>query len=508
MKPVPEEYRVLDVREIALYDHNPRHSANPKFDVIKASIRAQGMDQPLVVTQRPGETAYMIGAGGNTRLTILKALYEETGDARFSRVPCVVRPWCGESEVLLAHLRENDLRGGLTFIEKARAVLEAKPLIEAEMGTGELTHKDFVKVLQSSGYSISRSVISQMAYAVQTLLPLIPQALEAGLGKHQVERIRALERAARRLWQRYDAGDDSGFDAVLMALCRRYDGPDWDTDSLQRALETEIAEATETSIHTLRVALDAELDGRKLVIPEVESEPVTERSWTGVSPTGVDDSGDGDDDTAQAERDRVAISVGSERSDTQPAAPAEVLNEGLAQPTEPAADASARSTETLLDVDASAPRDLKSLRGRAWTLAARLAQRHGIGELVMPLSGQGLGFVLRDVPDPELTDQLDDDTLNQVSMLWWQLAACAEMTFAPLEAIVPTLPSESVLRKALEDQDAGLLFNSVWTLDPGHTGYRLWRALNDADWRDLIHLMDTYRRIRQLAADTGTALWG
>jgi ParB family protein of integrating conjugative element (PFGI_1 class) len=508
MKPVPEEYRVLDVREIALYDHNPRQSANPKFDVIKASIRAQGMDQPLVVTQRPGETAYMIGAGGNTRLTILKALYEETGDARFSRVPCVVRPWCGESEVLLAHLRENDLRGGLTFIEKARAVLEAKPLIEAEMGTGELTHKDFVKVLQSSGYSISRSVISQMAYAVQTLLPLIPQALEAGLGKHQVERIRALERAARRLWQRYDAGDDSGFDAVLMALCRRYDGPDWDTDSLQRALETEIAEATETSIHTLRVALDAELDGRKLVIPEVESEPVTERSWTGVSPTGVDDSGDGDDDTAQAERDRVAISVGSERSDTQPAAPAEVLNEGLAQPTEPAADASARSTETLLDVDASAPRDLKSLRGRAWTLAARLAQRHGIGELVMPLSGQGLGFVLRDVPDPELTDQLDDDTLNQVSMLWWQLAACAEMTFAPLEAIVPTLPSESVLRKALEDQDAGLLFNSVWTLDPGHTGYRLWRALNDADWRDLIHLMDTYRRIRQLAADTGTALWG
>jgi ParB family protein of integrating conjugative element (PFGI_1 class) len=508
MKPVPDEHRVLDVNEIALYDHNPRHSANPKFDVIKASIRAQGMDQPLVVTQRPGETAYMMGAGGNTRLTILKALYKETGEARFSRVPCVVRPWCGESEVLLAHLRENDLRGSLTFIEKARAVLEAKQFIEAETGTDELTHKDFVKVLQSSGYSISRSVISQMAYAVQTLLPLIPQALEAGLGKHQVERIRALERAARRLWQRYDAGDDSGFDAVLMALCRRYDGPDWDTDSLQRALETEIAEATETSIHTLRVALDAELDGRKLVIPEVESEPVTERSWTGGSPTGVDDSGDGDDDTAQAERERGAISVGSEPSDTQSAGPAEVLNEGLAQPTEPAADASARSTETLLEVDASAPRDLKSLRGRAWTLAAGLAQRHGIGELVMPLSGQGLGFVLRDVPDPALTDQLDDDTLNQVSMLWWQLAACAEMTFAPLEAIVPTLPSESVLRKALEDQDAGLLFNSVWTLDPGHTGYRLWRVLNDADWRDLIQLMDTYRRIRQLAADTGTALWG
>ena len=507
MKSLPEEHRVLDVNEIALYDHNPRHSANPKFDVIRASIRAQGMDQPLVVTQRPGEAAYMIGAGGNTRLTILKALYEETGDARFSRVPCVVRPWYGESEVLLAHLRENDLRGGLTFIDKARAVLEAKQFIEAETGTGELTHKDFVKVLQSTGYSISRSVISQMAYAVQTLLPLIPQALEAGLGKHQVERIRALERAARSLWQRYGAGDDSEFDAVLMALCRRYDGPDWDTDSLQRALETEIAEETETSIHTLRVALDAELNGRALIIPAVESEPATERSWTGGPPAGVD-TGDCDDCTAQADSDRVAVSADSEPSDTQRAAPAEAPDDGPTQPTDPAADASERMPEALLELDSSTPRDLKSLRGRAWTLAARLAQRHGIGELVVPLSGQGLGFVLRDVPDPALTDQLDDDTLNQVSMLWWQLAACAEMTCAPLDAIVATLPSESVLRKALEDQDAELLFNSVWTLDPGHTGYRLWRALNDADWRDLIHLMDTYRRIRHLAADTGTALWG
>ena len=89
MKPVPEEYRVLDVREIALYDHNPRQSANPKFEVIKASIWAHGMDQPLIVTQRPGETGYMMGAGGNTRLKILQALYEETGEVRFREVSCI-----------------------------------------------------------------------------------------------------------------------------------------------------------------------------------------------------------------------------------------------------------------------------------------------------------------------------------------------------------------------------------------------------------------------------------
>jgi hypothetical protein len=81
------------------------------------------------------------------------------------------------------------------------------------------------------------------------------------------------------------------------------------------------------------------------------------------------------------------------------------------------------------------------------------------------------------------------------------------MTFAPIESIAPSLPADSVLRRALVDQDAELLFNSIWTLDPGHTGVRLWQALHDRDWNDLIGLMETYRRIRRLAAETGVKLW-
>jgi hypothetical protein len=154
------------------------------------------------------------------------------------------------------------------------------------------------------------------------------------------------------------------------------------------------------------------------------------------------------------------------------------------------------------------PTDLKSLRGRAWTLATRLAQRNGLGELVEPLPSKGLGFVLRDVPDPVLAEQLDEESLSQLSTLWWQLAACAELTCAPLESLLPVLPADSILRRALETQDADLLFKSIWTLDPGQTGYRLWRSLNDHDWHDLIHLMDTYRRIRATAVDTGARIWG
>ena len=116
----------LDVRRIKSYERNPRRSENPEYDRIKSSIRADGMDQPLVVTCRPDETDYVVGAGGNTRLRILQELYEETGEERFQWVDCLFKPWREESDVLLAHLRENDLRGGLSFIDKAQAVFEAK----------------------------------------------------------------------------------------------------------------------------------------------------------------------------------------------------------------------------------------------------------------------------------------------------------------------------------------------------------------------------------------------
>ena len=93
-------------------------------------------------------------------------------------------------------------------------------------------------------------------------------------------------------------------------------------------------------------------------------------------------------------------------------------------------------------------------------------------------------------------------------MLWWQLASCAEMTCAPLAAMLPLLPEDSILRRALETEDAALLFKNIWTLDPGQHGKRLWRRLGDRDWQDLLQLMDTYRRLHRLAEESQIRLWG
>lgn len=488
---------VLDVRRIKSYERNPRRSENPEHDRIKASIRANGLDQPLIITQRPDSTDYIVHSGGNTRLHLLQELYEETGDERFARVLCLFRPWHRESEVLLAHLRENDLRGSLSFIDKALAIFDIKQLIEEELDTGTLSQRRLQAVLKEGGYAVSDTLISRMGYAVQVLLPLIPRALNAGLGRPQVQKIRALERAARRIWVQRGLGEEEAFDPVFAALCKRYDDPDWDTDLLRSAIETEIAEQADISVHTLRVELDAQIDGRALIIPEFKDDD-------------FDESADNEADWLSGSKldpqpiNREPNATETDSLEIKTALPVQRQDEQAGMPPELEPDP---SIEHLLDAGQSGPGDIKSLRARAWTLAARLAQRNGISELVEPLSGQGLGFILRDVPDPALADQLDDDSLSQVSMVWWQLAACAEMTVAPVEAVVAVLPQESILRQALEQQDAGLLFNSVWTLDPGHTGYRLWRRLGEQDWRDLLNLMNTYRQIHQLAESSGLRLW-
>ncbi|MEW8287528.1 MAG: ParB family protein [Candidatus Thiodiazotropha endolucinida] len=499
--PAPQ---MIDISRIQPYEHNPRHGRNPEYDRIRDSIRNTGLDQPLVVTQRPDAADFIVHAGGNTRLIILKELFAETGDPRFTAVPCLIKPWCCESDVLLAHLRENDLRGGLTFIDKARAVCEAQKLLAAELGLDVISQRRLETELRRAGYRITQARISQMVYTVHRLLPVIPIALEGGIGRPYIERIRKLERAAHKIWQNRCSESAEDFEEVFTTLCKRYDSPDWDTDVLRSALESEIAAALDVSIHTVRVMLDAEMAGRELVIPEAEVEPDKE-SLELEHPTDEsfdDDQGDGGSRTSSSDRistDELPPQL-PDQSNPGSAPDTGLLDDDVKETSEP-------DTELPNLTNYTSPNDLKSLRGRAWTLATRLAQRNGMADLVEAVSGKGLGFVLRDVPDPTLADQLDEDSLSQLTMLWWQLAACAEMTFAPLEAMLPLLPDESILRRALETEDADLLFSSIWTLDPGHTGYRLWRPLDDRDWRDLLALMDTYRRIRRIAADTGVSVW-
>ena len=497
--------RHLDIATIKPYEHNPRRSVNPEYARIKASIRVDGLGQPLIVTQRPGESHYVVHAGGNTRLRILQELYAETGEPSFGTVPCVVRPWTHEADALMAHLKENDLRGALTFLDKALAVADAKRFLEAELGVDDLSQIRLAELLGNRGYSVSQGLISQLAYVTERLLPVLPQALESGIGRPQIARVRALDRVVRALWLDRAVDAEWEYDRVFEALCRRCDTPDWDIANLRRALEAEITERAGLSLHAVSIEIDTRLAGHVINLPERSVD------------NGVDNPAATDEGTPRPGTD-APLATDTRPPETAPGQPRQARGSSAASPSLDRTRLNSEPGEARDEDEASADADaavgvpvrvaMKSLRARLWTLASRLAQRNGLGALVQPLSGQGLGFVLRDVLDPALVEQLDEDALAQVSMVWWHLAACAELTVAPLDALLPALPEESVLRRALVDQDAELLFASVWTLDPGHAGYRLWRRVDERDWQDLLGLMDAYRALHRTAAAGNQNLWG
>jgi len=202
--PIADTPMVVTLDQLRPYDHDPRKKRNPAYEEIKASIRERGLDAAPAITRRPGEDHYIIRNGGNTRLAILRELWSEMRDERFFRISCLFRPWPARGEIvaLTGHLAENELRGGLTFIERALGVEKAREFYEAESGA-TLSQSELARRLGADGYPVQQSHISRMADAVRYLLPAIPTVLYGGLGRHQVERLSVMRKACERTWEQY-----------------------------------------------------------------------------------------------------------------------------------------------------------------------------------------------------------------------------------------------------------------------------------------------------------------
>ncbi|HEP9537195.1 TPA: hypothetical protein VDV74_006237 [Pseudomonas aeruginosa] len=202
--PIADTPMVVTLDQLRPYDHDPRVKRNPLYEEIKASIRERGLDAAPAITRRPGESHYIIRNGGNTRLAILRELWTETKDTRFFRISCLFRPWPERGEIisLTGHLAENELHGGLTFIERALGIEKARELYESETGK-PLSQSELSRRLAADGYPIQQSYISRMQDAVRHLLPAVPNLLYGGLGRHQVERLCTLRNASARIWAQH-----------------------------------------------------------------------------------------------------------------------------------------------------------------------------------------------------------------------------------------------------------------------------------------------------------------
>ncbi|MEX3242769.1 ParB family protein [Serratia quinivorans] len=227
--PVSEMPMVLTLDEVNPNPDNPRTTRNPKYDDIKVSIRARGLDTVPKVTRDPErpELGYFFSDGGNTRYSILSELWQETGEERFYRFSCMFKPWPGRLSCVIGHLAENEVRGDLTFIEKAFGIKQARTLFEEQLGK-TVSLRELSTLLGESGYPVHNSNISRMEDTIQYLYPYIPRLLESGLGRPQIQLLLALRGNADKTWQRFiiDVEVTCTFDAVFGAVCSHFDDPE------------------------------------------------------------------------------------------------------------------------------------------------------------------------------------------------------------------------------------------------------------------------------------------
>lgn len=263
---------VVTLDKLRPYEGNPRRTKNPAFDEIKASIKARGLDHAPNITQRPGDDFYTIADGGNTRLQALKELFQETQDSRFWSIECVFKPWQGddidsELNMIIGHLAENDIRGELTFIEKALGIREVKALYEKKYSEF-FSHRKLADKLGENGYPISNQLLSRMEQCLTYLYPHIPNILLAGMGKPQIDKLVGMHNKAKTSWDKYQEtyAVSVAFDEIWMHTLSPFDEEvaNFSLSDLQDTLIGKMVEGLNYQVSYDALKLEIDLEERKL----------------------------------------------------------------------------------------------------------------------------------------------------------------------------------------------------------------------------------------------------
>ncbi|EOZ4985802.1 TPA: ParB family protein [Proteus mirabilis] len=229
---VSEIPMVLTLEQLRPNPDNPRTARNPKYDEIKASIRARGLDSVPKVTKDPdcADDIYIFSDGGNTRYAILTELYAETGDKRFHSIQCIVKPWPGRLQCMIGHLAENDIRGELSFIDKAFGIKKTHTIYEEQLGR-EVSQRELSELLKNTGYPVHHSNISRMFATIEYLYPWIPNLLNSGMGRPQITQLIALRALAEKAWktftQKAKISPEQSFNDVFGQVCHSFDNAEY-----------------------------------------------------------------------------------------------------------------------------------------------------------------------------------------------------------------------------------------------------------------------------------------
>lgn len=525
--PITPTPMVLPIEQIKCYDHNPRRERNPLYDDIKDSIRAQGgLNNPLTVTRRPGDERYMVESGGNTRLQILNELFSETGDECFQQLHVLYRPWKSEFHVLTAHLIENDKRGDMLFIDKALAVRELKEMYEA-FDDKTYSKRQLAQRLKEEGFSIDLAIISRMDYAIETLLPVIPEALRAGMGRPQIERIRRFEKAYLTYWTELSAQEEATFNELFQACLNENNRAEWDSDALRITTEERIASLLDIPMRSMRLDIDALLHGRSAEAtqyrdvapqnitteaasthdkhyssnealneepPDSNSEIATEVSLKSSEATSL----------AESSSDSPEISDSSNPGIHPDEAPSPSLTEFENSHDHHKHDESAISSAIAFDV--------AKARHNNFETAHELATRYQLEECIFSCSDWGLGFLV-DLPGaPLIQGDVDDLEAKQYwqqtqrQWIWWLFYICSEETARPER--IPNIPETMNIRGLCLEGNQSELMRLIGQPPWISMSEQLFTnpLLPDDDFHTIMALIRQCRQLRQYFGNDD-ALW-
>jgi len=159
----------LRVADVDPYEDNPRQTPNAKFQEIKDSIRARGLDQRLVVTKRPGTQRYILAKGGKTRLQALKELAAE--ENIYEAIDFELVNYQSESELLVAHMVENHQHEGMTFWDTAHGFLLLRAKRSKELQRS-VSSREFSDELKALGFKIDNQTLGEYEFLHSVLKPL------------------------------------------------------------------------------------------------------------------------------------------------------------------------------------------------------------------------------------------------------------------------------------------------------------------------------------------------
>ena len=245
----------IDISMIEPYYANPRIYENPKYEIIKESIRIDGIRQRIVVTKPPHSEKFMLCQGGNTRLRALRELYEETHEPRFKTAYCEFREWRGEADLMLGHVVENELRGNLNWHERSKMVLTLREMFEEEMGK-EITDREYSNIASEKGITITRSTLPSSRYTMDVLVKTMPNQLKLGLGRRRTDQIYKTDKALRSICLSDGMAEKEYEQLFHTALAEMDKRPIFDFDLMCSVMANHFCEPLDTVRSYLMAAVD------------------------------------------------------------------------------------------------------------------------------------------------------------------------------------------------------------------------------------------------------------